>query len=385
MIEMLMALLKTEILGESLEEKTIQQITPEVIKKLYAIAIRHDLAHLVGAALKKQNFLGDDEVSKKFFYDLCYAVARTEMIQSEQSKIYELFEEEQIAFVPLKGAVIREYYPESWQRTSCDIDILVRQDEVERAKELLVSHIGYCVRLYNYHDISLYSSSGVHLELHFSILEHKDNIDLLLGDVWDYVSPIEKDSYQYIMSPEYFMFHILAHMLHHFLHGGCGIRAFIDMWLLRTQVGYDKKVLDDLCQMCGIQTFAKYVWKLTDIWFSDGKHDDVSLAMESYIVNGGTFGNKKNMMTITKTGTEGKMRYVLKRFFPSKKVLSIPFPQLNEMPFLYPYYAIKRWGKLLTPEKIHSTVKEMKLYNEIPQDCVEGVKELFRKLEVSEN
>ena len=31
----------------------------------------------------------------------------------------------QIPFLPLKGSVIRQYYPEPWMRTSCDIDILV--------------------------------------------------------------------------------------------------------------------------------------------------------------------------------------------------------------------------------------------------------------------
>ncbi|MBO4954226.1 MAG: nucleotidyltransferase family protein, partial [Clostridia bacterium] len=36
-----------------------------------------------------------------------------------------------IDFMPLKGAVIRQYYPEPWMRTSCDIDIHVKKDRLE--------------------------------------------------------------------------------------------------------------------------------------------------------------------------------------------------------------------------------------------------------------
>ena len=84
----------------------------------------------------------------------------------------------------------------------------------------------------NYHDISLFSPDNVHLELHFSIKEAQDNIDGLLSKVWDYCVPTENSSYRYKFTSEYFIFHQTAHMSYHFLNGGCGIKPFIDLFLL---------------------------------------------------------------------------------------------------------------------------------------------------------
>ena len=44
-------------------------------------------------------------------------------------------EKAQIPFVPLKGSVIRKYYPEAWMRTSSDIDVLVHKEDVEKTTD----------------------------------------------------------------------------------------------------------------------------------------------------------------------------------------------------------------------------------------------------------
>lgn len=35
--------------------------------------------------------------------------------------------------------------------------------------------------------------------------------------------------YEYQERPEFFAYHHLAHMKYHFVHGGCGIRTFLDL------------------------------------------------------------------------------------------------------------------------------------------------------------
>ena len=56
--------------------------------------------------------------------------------KAEYENLCSAFEKAQIPFLPLKGSVIRKYYPEAWMRTSCDIDILVHDEDVGRAKEI---------------------------------------------------------------------------------------------------------------------------------------------------------------------------------------------------------------------------------------------------------
>ena len=69
-------------------------------------------------------------------------------------------------------------------RTSCDIDILVREQDIDTAAQAIGEKLGYRYESKNYHDISLKSESGVHLELHFSLKENEENIDGLLSDCW---------------------------------------------------------------------------------------------------------------------------------------------------------------------------------------------------------
>ena len=46
------------------------------------------------------------------------------------------------------------------------------------------------------------------------------------------------------MTPEYLIFHNVAHMSYHFSHGGLGVRPYIDLYLLRSM--FLKQIHSDL-------------------------------------------------------------------------------------------------------------------------------------------
>ena len=96
------------------------------------------MTHIVAVALKKHKLLGHDVISKKFAKSMYSALMRYEAMEHEQNRIYALFEKEKIVFVPLKGSVIRKCYDDPWMRTSCDIDVLVHPEDIERAQKCLV-------------------------------------------------------------------------------------------------------------------------------------------------------------------------------------------------------------------------------------------------------
>ena len=120
------ALLRSEIQGTGLGEEVKNFITLEGLPALFALAKKHDLAHLVGDALDRNGFLSDGaEMRKPFLRERNMAVYRYEQQQYDFEQICDTLEDAQIPFLPLKGSVLRGYYPEAWMRTSCDIDILV--------------------------------------------------------------------------------------------------------------------------------------------------------------------------------------------------------------------------------------------------------------------
>lgn len=381
-IQLFINLIKSELTGQPLSSKWKESIAPEVLVELLQVATKQDQTHVVALALKKNKLLGNDQISAVFARSLRMALFRHETLNYTQNQIYEVLEEEKIAYVPLKGAVIRDLYPEAWMRTSGDIDILVREEDVERAKESLIAKLNYRVVKNNYHDIAMVSPNNQLLELHFKILENEEKIDRMLGKVWNYVSPVEEGKFRYEMTNEYLLFHSYAHMLYHFINGGCGIRYVIDIWILEQKLDFDVKKLDEMLKVCEMNAFVAYARKLARVWFEGESHDRETSRMQMYIIEAGLFGDTESKMKARKTKTEGKGRYLLQRIFIPYKEFCSSYPALEKYPILYPYYMVKRWFKIFDRNKAEQTIHEIKLNQGMNQESIRELRELFHKLEL---
>ena len=132
----------------------------ETQRKLYVLAKRHDLAHFVGYVISKHELSFDEQALEKFEEEQHVAVYRYENIRFELSEIRATFEKANIPFVPLKGAKLRALYPQPWLRTSCDIDVLVHEEDLPRAIKALTEEQGYAQHgKKEYHDVSLFAPS----------------------------------------------------------------------------------------------------------------------------------------------------------------------------------------------------------------------------------
>ena len=381
-IAIFIELIKSELCDVALAPETIHCITPDILEEIYTISKSHDMTHIVAVALKKYGLLSDSKMAKKYMKSMHGALIRYEAFKHEQNRIAQAFEKENIVFVPLKGSVIRKYYPQRWMRTSCDIDVLVRAVDLERAKQVLVESLGYAVGRYKFHDLSLYAPSGILLELHFKILENDKKIDKNLEKVWHYVRPVGENRSQHMMTPEYLMFHVVAHMLYHFVHGGCGVRFVADIWLLEQKLNYDRVKFDALCRECKIETFVQYVRKLSRVWFEGEAHDSVTRGMESYILTGGVFGTVETKTKARKTKTKGQLKYLFQRICIPYEEFCASYPKMSKYPFLYPYYVVRRWFKIFNKQIAKNAVQEIKLNRNILQDDVDDLKHLFWELKI---
>ena len=98
---------------------------PAMLPEMTALARYHDLTHLLALGLRNNGLLTleNGELEKEIFH----AAFRFEQLNYELTSICRTLERAQVPFIPLKGSVLRQYYPEPWMRTSCDIDVLVRE------------------------------------------------------------------------------------------------------------------------------------------------------------------------------------------------------------------------------------------------------------------
>ena len=378
---MLFSLLRSILCDEELDRSVIECLDEGKLDKLYKLSKKHDLAHLVSAALDKAGLLRENEISKKFGKQQLLAVYRYENLKYEYERICKTLEEGKIPYIPLKGAVLRDLYPEPWMRTSCDIDILVQKNDLESAVSLLVCDLNYeREEKLEAHDVSLHSGNGVHLELHFTIVESVESVEAILDSVWSYARKTEGEKYE--MLPEFFVFYHIAHMLCHFLIGGCGIRPICDLYLIRQGIAYDENKLLELCRGANIETFYLEMSRYAEERFSGAELDEIGERIENYVVSGGTYGTHENQIAVRKGQTNGNLGYAKKRIFVSYRHLKLRYPSLKSRA-LAPAYQVRRWIDVLRERRGGGLLSEYRATAAVDKETVRDVNTLMKDLKLS--
>ncbi len=378
-VHAMMTLIASEVCGKAIDPSQ-NPFSDEELAALYKLSKAHDLAHLVGDALIKSKLISNAEIKSKFEKQLMTAVYRYERINYELNCLRTILNDAKMPFIPLKGSIIRRYYPEPWMRTSCDIDILVREEQVDEAAQLLVDRYGYTYEKKNYHDISLMSGSGVHLELHYSIKERKDNIDSLLSECWSYAVRLE--GFEYGFTNEFFLFHQFAHASYHFLGGGCGIRPFIDVFLLEKKLSFNRGKLDEMLQRTGIKKFSDEMLCLANLWFGNGEHDSITRSMEQFVLTGGVYGTAENSVAVSQQKERGRIGYILRRIWLPYDLLCTTYPRLKGRRYLQPFYEIRRWFRVFNVDARKRKKNDLNAIKQLSPERKDNVNQMLKELEL---
>lgn len=358
----LFALVNSALTGRSADASQIKDaISGDGAKELYRLSKEHDLAHFVGCELEKLSLLSNDEISNKFRKQHYAAVFRYKGMEFAISEIKDALCEAKIPHIPLKGSVLRYEYPEPWMRTSCDIDILVKRTDIDRACEILAQKLGYTLAHKTEHDVSYTSVGGIKVEMHFSLIEASENERIvdILKDPWQSATPAE-NGYTYVMDDAVFYFYHVAHMLKHFLYGGCGIRTFVDLYVLDSMQGVDLKKRDDLLLRADILTFTEYSRALARYFVGiDGCSEAVE-SFASYVIAGGVYGGVETKVYIQQARRGGKFRYAMQRIFLPYKTLCLSYPIAKRHKILVPFLQVVRWFRIIFGGKVRSSAKELR-------------------------
>ena len=343
----MMELIASEVCGRAIDP-SMPPLDEAAAARLYKLSAAHDMAHLTGSALLRRNLLPDGSALNAFEKQVMLSVYRCETQRRELSQLRDTLNAAGVPFLPLKGTVLRTLYPEPWMRTSCDIDILVPEERVDAATQLLAAQLGYTVGDTSSHDIELVSPVGVHLELHFTLLEKGRIVGAapFLTSVWDYADALN-DTFEHVLRDEMLCLYHVAHMAKHVLNGGCGIRPFLDLWLLEHRVSFDAARRDALLAQAGLLPFAVQARRLSEVWFGGAAHDDVTRELARYLLTGGVYGSQENLMHMRQLQLGGRARYLLSRIWMPYGDLLRTYPALEGRPALMPLYQLRRWGRLL--------------------------------------
>lgn len=374
-VALLFALLRTAVFGGTLTTEERAAYSPERISRLVPLAEAHDVVHLLALGLKRAGFAESRELEGEIFR----AVLRCETQSHALDTISAALEEAHIAFVPLKGAILRRHYPEPWMRTSCDIDVLVHEEELSAAIEQLEAR-GYRCEGRNYHDVDLYAPSGVHVELHFSIRENTPSLDGVLDDAWRYAAPVTEGGARCEFSGEFFVFHLYAHMAYHFLGGGCGLRSLLDILVLEREMGLSRADAAELLERAGISRFASELSALAARCFDPAEHEFFSDAVLQYILSGGAYGSGENHIAVCKSERDSTALYAIKRLFLPYRSMTRLYPVLEKAPVLLPFCYVARWVGAVVGGKREKIASELSCVRAMPTAKVDEVRSLRARL-----
>ena len=358
---LLIALVRNAIKGEALDFSAVREsLSAQQLATLFKVSKKHDVAHLVSYSLEKNGFSLDCDAWQSFLKEREQATLRYEMMQADLNEISACLENNQIDYIPLKGAVVRRYYPEPWMRTSCDIDVLVRETDFDKAVNALVKDCMYTTDGKRaYHDISLYSPFGMHLELHHSIMENEPKFDALLSRVWSFSSEAVAGGHKYLQSNEFLMLHLVAHAAYHFSCGGCGLRSVLDIWLLKNSLVLDNSQLKALLEEACLSRFYNAISDLGEYWFGKGNAEGLE-EIEKYILLGGAYGSGKQASSTRLAKKGGRFRYFWSRIFLPYESLAILYPVIKHHKILTPFCQIARWfGAIFKGNKVKREIKNV--------------------------
>ncbi|WP_194191079.1 nucleotidyltransferase family protein [Clostridium chrysemydis] len=264
---------------------------------------------------------------------------------NELSRILKIFNDFNIEVIVLKGIVIRKLYRNPDLRTMNDFDILVKENDIEKSKEILKS--------FNYkedikeNDIHYVfrKNSECAIELHFKLVNEnffRGNTEFQ-DEVWDkkIIEYINGEKC-YALSVEHSILHLFIHKAVHMVYGGIGLRQLLDLVLILEEHSevINWSVLEFELKRAGLDKFSKVTLAVCNKYLDyklplkiDDRFFDTALLenyMEEIFKKGMEFNSQKNRKI------EVYLAY-RKGESLNRNIISFIFPKVEEMGEKYKY------------------------------------------------
>jgi hypothetical protein len=183
------------------------------------------------------------------------------------------------------------------------------------------------------------------------------------------------------MTPEYQLFHTVAHMAYHFKHGGCGVKPFLDLWLLQKEDNFDKEKLQKLLKECNLDKFYQYACDLIAVWFGDKEGTSLLCEMERYLFQGGQCGSVQNRIALERV-KKGSRGYLRRRIFLPLSLMREQYPILDRHAWLLPFYWVRRIFRVLFHGGVRRLKTEAAASRATSQSQVKSLAELMETMQL---
>ena len=145
------------------------------------------------------------------------------------------------------------------------------------------------------------------------------------------------------------------------MNGGCGVKPFIDSYILDRMDNVDKAARLELLSRAGLSKLAERMSMLARVWIDGEKYDDISIELEHYVIMGGVYGSVSNRVAVHQTKSRGKLGYAMSRIFLPYDIIKYYYPVLQRHRWLTPLFEVVRWFSVIFRGGAVRSAAEMRL------------------------
>lgn len=369
------ALLK--IIKAFLEEREI--IVEEAIdeERLYELARKHGMSNFLMDWSK--SCCHSEKIKQLVLEDYHRQIIKDTNQNVELTKILDVFEQNGIRTLVVKGVVMKENYPQNYMRPMCDMDILTDEKDFKLASQLM-DKLGY-QKFYNYEKHLIFTKQPFFMiELHRKLMTKRDVGYEYFDDVWAKCCNYKNYSNIFQLEMEEAYIFCILHLRIHFQFTGISLRDIVDVYL------YDKTYRDcleiekmnEVFEKLGVLEFEKNIREIAYHLFEEEKIEAFS-DVEQFILQGPSMKNNVNYHIGEK---KGKGAYLARLFFPEFSVMKEKYPILKKIPFLLPLTWIARIVKDIFSKEatVKTRINMIKMIQDADFVEVEKIKNIYEKL-----
>ncbi len=320
---------------------------------LYKAADRHLLTGITAMALESAGV--SDEA---FRQSKGKAVRKAAAFDIERAAVLAKLEEAGIWYMPLKGCLLKEYYPRLGMRQMSDNDILF---DASRSRDVraVMEGLGFKTVLFTEgrYGQDCYEKAPVcSFEMHRALFDPMAGETLFryYQDVREKLVKDENSGWGYRFSPEDFYVFMIAHEYKHYSTSGTGLRSLLDTFVyLRKEGGtLDWAYIGGELDKLGLTAFEARNRSLAAHLFRQEELTAEDRELLEQFLRSGVYGTSaariKNDLRKYGTGPVGKTRYFLRRVFMPMESVRAYFPRFAKYPILLPLLPAYRLIRGLT-------------------------------------
>lgn len=356
----------------------VNGITPDTAKvqamdleRLYRLAKFHTVRGAVCIALKRAGVQ-----DKQFDQAYKKAVRKNIYLDMERTAILSDFEKQGIWYMPMKGSVLKDLYPENGMREMSDNDVLYDSTKQSEVKRIMLS-MGYSAESVgkSHHDVYM-KQPVLNFELHTKLFRATSDFYAYYENPKRLMKLNEDSKYGFHFSDEDFYVYMLAHEYKHYSAGGTGLRSLLDCYVFLRNKGdtLNWEYIHEQTKQLDIADFEREQRELAEKVFSSVTFPELTEHEQDlldYYLTSCTYGTETRSAENTvkkhyaKSHSKSKFSFIWARLFPDTEFMKRYYPFFYQHKLLLPFGYVWRWCKGIATnrKKLQAEMRALRKYD----------------------